>query len=746
MKRLRVGLGIGLAAALVSAPMMRAQDDVVPAKVSNAFATKAGVGKVARPGVRRGPVKSVRTPLTERERAVQLVDRFTFGARPGDVDRVLAMGEDKWIDQQLNPGAIPDGAYQGRLQDYPTLQMTPEQILMTFPKRGQIKAVADGRMPYPTDPIWKAVYEVHVYRLQQEEAQQAANTAAVAKNGSAAGAVTAAAAPAVMVDADVQRQKDRARAMTIAGELLALPRNQRMAALMAMPVADRAVFTEEGNVTGEQRSTLMADFTPREREAIYSMASKNGGSRRTADELAEARMLRDVLSERQLQAVMTDFWFNHFNVYAPKESDEWYTTSYERDVIAKYALGNFRDLLLATAESPAMQVYLDNWLSIGPDSMANGMYPNAKGKRGSKGLNENYGREVMELHTVGVNGGYTQADVTALAAILTGWGVDQPQRGGPFQFDYKRHEPGPKVWFGYVIDDNGNATKLGPGVTAPAQTFGPSTTLATPDSMKQGIAALTILAESPQTAHFISYQLAQYFVADEPPASLVDRLQKVYLDSHGEIKMVLRALIASPEFNSRQYFRNKVKTPEEFVASSFRATATEPQNPQLMVNTVRNMGMELYHALPPTGYSLTADHWMNSVALVDRLNFAYQLTTNRLANQRFDAPKLLAMGLMTSTGAAQGGAGVRAVSDTAVPMRARLMGVSDATQGAPQLPAGTQVAMRVLESTMVGAPLSVQTRKLIEVQLAAEPAGTSATDTLNLLTALVMGSPEFQVR
>ncbi len=163
-------------------------------------------------------------------------------------------------------------------------------------------------------------------------------------------------------------------------------------------------------------------------------------------------MLRDVLSERQLQAVMTNFWFNHFNIYAPKDTDRWYTTSYERDVIAKNALGNFQDLLLATAQSPAMMVYLDNWLSIGPDSLANGVdprHPNAK--RGTKGLNENYGREVMELHTVGVNGGYSQADVTALSAILTGWGVENQQQGGGFLFDYKRHEPGPKVWFGSLL-------------------------------------------------------------------------------------------------------------------------------------------------------------------------------------------------------------------------------------------------------------------------------------------------------
>ena len=195
---------------------------------------------------------------------------------------------------------------------------------------------------------------------------------------------------------------------------------------------------------------------------------------------------------------------------SPKDSDQWYTTSYERDVIRKNALGTFRDLLLATAQSPAMMVYLDNFLSIGPDSLANGVDPKKpNAKRGNKGLNENYGREVMELHTVGVNGGYTQADVTALSAILTGWGVDRPRQGGPFVFDQKRHEPGDKQWFGHTIKEGRNAD-------------------GTPNGMAEGLEALNILAASPQTAHFISYMLAQKFVADKPPAALVDRLAKVY--------------------------------------------------------------------------------------------------------------------------------------------------------------------------------------------------------------------------
>lgn len=312
------------------------------------------------------------------------------------------------------------------------------------------------------------------------------------------------------------------------------------------------------------------------------------------------------------------------------------------------------------------------------------------------------------------------------------------------------------MWFGYQIADDGTVTKLPAEAGQKGPTFGPSNTIATDASVKQGIAALTILAQSPQTAHFISYKLAQYFVADQPPAALVDRMQKAYLDSHGDIKTVLRALVASPEFNSRQYFRNKVKTPEEFVASSFRASATDPQNPGAVVNTVRDMGMELYHALPPTGYYLTADKWMNSVALVDRLNFSYNLTNNKFANQKFDAPKLLAMGMFAPSSAGDlSGLNVTAkpVSATsAASSQPKLVGVAapmgSDTPAAANMPItpGAAVAMRVLEATMIGAPVSAQTNQLIAKQLQQQPPTSNPTDTLNLLTALVMGSPEFQVR
>jgi uncharacterized protein (DUF1800 family) len=652
-------------------------------------------------------------PLNDRERAIQLLNRFTFGPRPGDVEHVLAQTPEAWFEQQLNPATINDDALNRRLNEYATISMVPEQALIFYPDRGMIQQVADGKRPYPSDPNLAAMYEVQVFKFNRDNALRKVNP-----DG------THTVAQPTDEELAEQKKQDQATALRVAGDLFMLPKNQRMAVLIKLPVPDRIAFTSY--VTGDQKNLLMADFNPRERAIFNAMNANIGASYQIINELSQAKFLRAILSERQLMEIMTDFWFNHFNIYIGKDSDQWYTTTYEREAIRKNALGKFRDLLLATAQSPAMMVYLDNWLSIGPDSLANGVNPaNPNSRKGNRGLNENYGREVMELHTVGVNGGYTQADVTALSAILTGWGVDNPNQGGPFLFDPKKHEPGPKQWLGQTI----------PGVApSPAPT----------DAGKnEGLFALNILAASPKTAHFISYKLAQRFVADDPPEALVDRMAATYLTTDGDIKAILRTLIQSPEFNSKKYFRNKVKTPMEFLASAFRTTATDPQNPGALVNTINTMGMRLYYALPPTGYYITADHWMNSAALVDRLNFAYQLTGSKFANQKFDSAHVLALGLMSQPAAPS----AARTSDSAHPNSAHLSKavLAPETPAPPPDSAGPDVALNVLETTLIGGEVSPQTNQLIHKQISDIPT-TSSIDTLNLLTALVMGSPEFQLR
>ena len=332
-----------------------------------------------------------------------------------------------------------------------------------------------------------------------------------------------------------------------------------------------------------------------------------------------------------------------------------------------------------------------------------------------------------------------------------------------FQFDPKKHEPGTKVWLGHRIGsgqtfvvqggsaiDAELAARAAPAMDDMAMDGGAEQkALATAPGnagMKEGLEALNLLAHSPQTAHFISWKIAQRFVADDPPPALVDRMAKTFLASGGDIKAVLRTLVTSPEFNSKKYFRNKVKTPMEFLASAYRTTMTDPSNPGALVNTMRNMGMPLYFALPPTGYYITADKWMNTSALVDRLNFAYQLTNSKFANQKFDAAKVVALGLMSEQSLPPQVA-------SAAPPRPAPATYAEATlnETAPAAkaatPSGTEIALKVLEATLIGGEVSSQTNQLIHQQIAqAHEQNTGPSDMLNLLTALVMGSPEFQVR
>src|SRR5205085_4347312 len=245
-----------------------------------------------------------------------------------------------------------------------------------------------------------------------------------------------------------------------------------LSSLMQMQVGDRR--TLGASLRGDLRDKLFADFSPAEREVVQAM---NGPGGVVISELQQAKVLRAIYSERQLEEVMTDFWFNHFNVYLNKDQDQYFVTSYERDVIRPNALGKFRDLLGAVAKSPAMLFYLDNWLSIGPGSQASGVKPGQPPKPGSRGLNENYGRELMELHTLGVDGGYTQSDVTEVARVFTGWTIQPLDQGWGFTFDPKKHDPGPKMVLGQRVNENG---------------------------VNEGMQVLDMLSKSPATAKFIS--------------------------------------------------------------------------------------------------------------------------------------------------------------------------------------------------------------------------------------------------
>jgi uncharacterized protein (DUF1800 family) len=328
------------------------------------------------------------------------------------------------------------------------------------------------------------------------------------------------------------------------------------------------------------------------------------------EQATEARLVGAVESPRQLEEVMVNFWFNHFNVFGQKGLDYLWIGSFEEQAIRPYAMGRFRDLLGATAKHPAMLFYLDNWQNTAPGS------PGARGQ--FKGLNENYARELMELHTLGVDGGYTQDDVITLARILTGWGFRRPGqplqalrelRGGNlfetngFFFDSNRHDFSTKVFLGRALKASG---------------------------VGEGEEALDILAQHPSTAHHISYELAQYFVSDDPPQSLVDRLSKQFLDSRGDIRSVLDVLFHSPEFWDEKYFATKFKTPYEYVISAARASGYQITNTRPLLGIMGQLGMPLYGCLTPDGYKNTQAAWLNPNAMTLRINYAIALAAGRL--------------------------------------------------------------------------------------------------------------------
>ena len=342
------------------------------------------------------------------------------------------------------------------------------------------------------------------------------------------------------------------------------------------------------------------------------------------NELMQAKVIRAAMSEKQLNEVLVDFWFNHFNVYVQKGQVREYLPEYERDVIRPHVFGSFRELLGAVAHSPAMLFYLDNFQSSTPNPqpmlnpqmearlrdprlgqqqrqqmLARMQQMQNQQKNMPRGLNENYGRELMELHTLGVDGGYTQKDVVEVARALTGWTIDQPRAAGSFVYRPQMHDRGEKTILGYHFPAGGG--------------------------QDEGERVLDILAAHPSTAHHIAFQLAQRFVADEPPTSLVDRAAKKFTDTKGDLREVTRLIITSPEFFSAQSYRAKVKTPFEFVASAVRASGATMQNAQPLVAELRTLGMPLYGCQPPTGYSMTADAWVNTGALLNRMNFAVQL-------------------------------------------------------------------------------------------------------------------------
>jgi uncharacterized protein (DUF1800 family) len=703
------------------------------------------------------PVKKTvaATEIKGGQRALHALNRLTFGPRPGDLAAVQTMGLDAWFERQLNPASIDDSALDVRLEAFPAMQLSQEELMRRFPNPAVIRQIARGQLSLPGDPILRAVYADQVAFYNLRTASQKGTDGAPAQTPQKKKGVNFGNNPADVggMDGDTMKSgkkadpemamaqempmdgkaaadlaKNQADPLAVAPDehldnlyaedaaqgILANEPTQRLQAILSMKPTDLAAFRR--SLSKRELVQLAAGMTPAQKETLLSL----GGSQRVvAGEVLQTRLLRDIYSDRQLEAVMTDFWLNHFNVYVRKNQVEPYLLpSFERDVVRPRALGSFEDLLVATAKSPAMLEYLDNAQSFGPNSQqvrrvaARAALMDDPAKRGARGLNENYGRELMELHTLGVNGGYTQADVTQVAKVFTGWTVGRPYVGAEYSFEPNRHEPGAKTVLGKTIAPNGE---------------------------NEGLEVLHMLATSPATAKFISTKLAVRFVSDNPPAALVDRMAASFLASGGDIKTVLRTMFHSPEFWSPSVYKAKVKTPLEFVVSAVRASGVNINNAQPLVQSLDKLGMPLFGMQTPNGYSWKSEPWVSTGALVSRMNFALVFSGDRLGGVRTAWPALLA----------SENTGVKRVSAT--------VGASPDAE-----------KERKLETILLGEPVSDRTRATVLAQFNDPTTKANAEKDFNLrdnddgamrvrrvgpqdaqaagMAGLLLGSPEFQRR
>ena len=505
------------------------------------------------------------TALTDRQRALHVLNRLAFGPRPGDVDRVLKSGIDVWIDEQLHPDRIPDRAVEARLQQLPSLRMSNAELM---------------------NKLYRPIVEA-------------------------------------------RREKK-----------------------------------EDG--------------------AAPQLRMLNQESREVVQDVVAERIIRAAESDRQLNEVMVDFWVNHFNVFAGKGLDRFFLVSYERDTIRPRIWGRFEDLLLATAKSPAMLFYLDNARSVAaPENRSRRAQQMIERRRPDManrgGLNENYARELMELHTLGVDGGYTQQDVTELARVLTGWTIDQ--KSGSFIFRPALHDAGAKTVLGVRFPGGGG--------------------------IEEGEKMIRFLAHQPATAKHIAFKLSQRLVADDPPPALVDRVAKKFLDTDGDLRETVKAVITSPEFRDAKSYRAKVKSPFEYVISAIRATNATINDPLPIARALQQAGEPLYGCQPPTGYSDKAEAWVNTGALMMRLNFALGLAANKMPGVQTDVVSLIP----------------------------------------PQTAADAERSVDALAVALTGGDLTDETRKTVKSRILdrKSPADDPWDNTqLPMVAGLILGSPEFQ--
>jgi uncharacterized protein (DUF1800 family) len=551
---------------------------------------------------------------------VHVLNRLGFGPRPGDVPRVAAMGVRAYIEQQLHPGTLPDAAIVARLATFQTLHDSSIQVAHEY---------------YP--PVIQARKELAALTTLQKPAPAVVPASQMSSSG--------------MPSAPMQ-----GRAQT-----------QAPPQIVPLVLRGRTLPIAAASLEGQMPMRVLTQGTVTSEELRMQRHNQQ-----TLVEMQQAKLLRAVYSDRQLEEVLTDFWMNHFNVFAGKVEDYVLVSEMERETIRPYVFGRFRDMLGAVARSPAMLVFLDNYLNGAPT-----------GKPPHIGLNENYARELMELHTLGVDGGYTQADVKEVARCFTGWTMKKIHEDPTFFFDEKRHDTGEKIVLGHHIG-------------TPRPVHGAPGRAGFQHGMEEGEAVLDLVARHPATARFIATKLARRLVSDAPPKTLVDRAAKVFLQTDGDLRAVVQSIVTSPEFFAPTAMRAKIKSPFEFIVSALRATNANIVDPAPVVGTIAQLGEPLYFCLPPTGYPDRADAWVNTGVLFSRMNIATSLASNNLGGVKID---LAALG-----------------------------------QGSPDA-----ARDRVIAQTLVD--LSPATRTILDKLLTTQPKPTAAQS-----LAIVLGAPDFQRR
>jgi uncharacterized protein (DUF1800 family) len=592
--------------------------------------------------------------LSPQQQIIQALNRLTFGPRPGDIEEVRRISLAKWIELQLHPDQIPENpVLEAKLKPLETLRMDLAEVVKQYTPGQQ--GMMMGMMTPPFESLNTLLSNEQRRKVMNGTAEERTEVLKALDADKRKQVLAALPQNVLSFTPDYKKEAEEAqKARQEETRKEARRRNPQFEDLLNAEQMTAAKSNDAKRVTAllasldRDKQIQVAALLPPANLAEIPELRREAQRRRTprivaSEDLKEARVYRAIYSNRQLEEVLVDFWFNHFNVDATKNVATFGNTpnlghlligSYERDAIRPHVLGHFKDRLLATARHPAMLYYLDNWDSMAPGSFEVGPYapvrgtvngvPNSIlpifGRQQAHGLNENYGREVMELHTLGVKGGYTQDDVIAVARCFTGWTVRSPEN--------------PEFVFAPFMHDFGEKTVLGHKIPAGR-------------GEADGLQVIDILAHHPSTAKFISRELARHFVADDPPQALVDRMAQTFTSTDGDLRAVLETMFKSAEFFSEGAWESRIKSPLEMVVSTVRAMGSDVTDTWSLVQKIAEMGEPLYSKLEPNGYPDTGETWLSTAGIMARINFPTALASGQVPGVSPDASRWKGMDAST---------------------------------------------------------------------------------------------------